>query len=260
MKHVVITGAASGIGWALALKYWQQGYIVHLVDRDEVALKARMCELPERTFIYAVDLLDDRARAAFCQQLLIKGIPIYRLINNAGITHRSPASKTQPEVFNRVMKLNWQVPVELSQTLLPALAMDGGKIINMASMAALMPVPGRAAYCASKAAITQHFETWRPELLNIGVDVLMVFPSFVQTSIESNALGLDGNPAKHPQSKIGKQIGPEQMAEQIIDADFAGKQRFMSNALAPRFGYWIWVRWPWLFQKISWRKFSGELS
>lgn len=260
MRHVVITGAASGIGWALAKAYWHKGDYLHLVDADAQKLQLRRRELPERVSCYQLDLLDDAALEAFARMLVNTHQPVARLINNAGITHRSPASKTDKEVFKRVMKLNWQVPVTLSQALLPLLSAHQGKIINIASMAALMPVPGRAAYCASKAALDKHFETWRPELMMQGIDLLMVFPSFVATNIEANALDKTGQHASHPQSKIGRQLAPQTMAELIVKADSQGKQRYLSNTVAPRIGYWLWFLLPGWFQRITWRKFAGELS
>lgn len=260
MKHVVITGAASGIGWELAKQYWQKGDHVHLVDVDGERLQSRHDELEQRVCTYEVDLLDDTAITRLTSKLIKRDYPIHRLINNAGITHRSPATTTCSAVFKKVMALNWHTPVVLSQGLLPLLRENKGKIINIASMAALMPVPGRAAYCASKAALNQHFETWRPELKLQGVKLLMVFPSFVATNIETNALDETGQAATHPQSKIGRQIDPMTMAKQIIKADEQGRQRFLSSILAPRIGYWLWFLLPGWFQRISWRKFAEDLS
>lgn len=260
MKHVVITGAASGIGWALAKQYWQQGAHVHLIDVDKRGLQTCEIELETRVTCYPVNLLDEQEVEDLIKTLSAADIRIHRLINNAGITHRSLASQTEQAVFKRVMALNWQVPVALSQGLLSIMDEQGAKIINIASMAALMPVPGRAAYCASKSALNQHFETWRPELLARGIELLMVFPSFVATNIETNALDQKGQPASHAQSTIGKQIGPDNMARLIVKADEQNKQRYLSNSIAPRIGYWLWFLLPGLFQRISWRKFAGDLS
>ncbi|MCC2616181.1 SDR family NAD(P)-dependent oxidoreductase [Aestuariibacter halophilus] len=258
--HVIITGAASGIGWALAQVYWQQGYHLHLIDRDGERLLARQQAYRERMEVYPLDLLDDGACDTFCQQFLARDLPLARLINNAGITHRSKASLTELTVFDRVMQLNWHVPVLLTQRLLPALQQAKGKVITLGSMASLMPVPGRAAYCASKAAVSQHFETWRPELRHLGIGLLMVYPSFVNTDIEQNALGQHGDGASHPRSTIGKAITADDMAAAIYRADQQNVRRWLSPVLSPRVGLWLWRIFPRLFERLSWQRFRGEWS
>lgn len=260
LKHVVITGAANGLGWALAQQYWQQGYHLHLLDINQEKLATRKTQLQERISTYAVDLLNDQQLMAFCQDLIRQKIVISRLINNAGITHRSKASLTDFEVFDRVMKLNWRVPVHLTRHLLPLLEQYNSKIICIGSMAALMPVPGRAAYCASKSALVQHFETWRPELLKENIDLLMVFPSFVQTNIEQNAVGEKGGIASHPQSRIGNVMSAEHMAKAIVEADSRKQQRLYSPQIISRIGFWLWVLLPKLFQRMTWRQFAGEIN
>ncbi len=140
---------------------------------------------------HCVDLTDIDQLSSFVSEIINR--PLDLLINNAGITHRSQASATDTKVFGQLMSVNWFAPVFLTQRCLPALQQAGGSVICISSMAAKMPVPGRAAYCASKSAMAQHFETWRPELIRQGIDLLMVYPSFLNTSIEANALGSDGN-------------------------------------------------------------------
>ena len=259
-KQVLITGAADGLGWALAKAYADHGYHVHMLDRDEERLAQRKEELRENATTYAIDLLNDEQLNSFCVSFPKQVPKLDLLINNAGITHRSKANETQFSVFDNVMTLNWRVPVFLTRALLKSLEQAKGKIICLASMAAVMPVPGRAAYCASKSALSQHFETWRPELYQQSIKLLIIFPSFVSTSIEKNALGEDGNATKRPQSRIGQQITAKTMAQQIINADFSGKERLYSSQLPSRFGFWLWFLIPKLFQKISWRQFSGELD
>lgn len=258
--HVVITGGAGGLGWELAQRYWQKGYHIHLLDCDATGLAKCASQLTQRLSTYQVDLLNEPQVEQVCLSLINQRISLYRLINNAGITHRSKASDTELTVFKNVMSINWLAAVKISQMLLPLLSDSKGKILCICSMAALMPVPGRAAYCASKSALNQHFETWRPELFNVGVGLSMIFPSFVATNIEQNAIGADGNKASHPQSRVGKLMTVENMADKIMAADESDAQRYYSSQLHSRIGYWLWTIFPRIFQNISWRNFRGEIK
>ena len=260
LKHILITGAADGLGWALAEQYWQLGYHVHLLDRNNQKLSDRAQQLSQRCSTYAVDLLDEQQFNDFCQAFGEQQSALDILVHNAGITHRSKGSVTDLEVFDRVMTLNWRVPVHLTRSLLPQLKKAEGKIMCLSSMAALMPVPGRVAYCASKSALNQHFETWRAELLTDYITLLMIFPSFVATNIEQNALGANGKPTQQAQSTVGSIMTAPQMAQLIVSAQQKNKQRLYSPQFQSRLGYWLWTCMPKLFQRISWPKFSGDIN
>ena len=271
-QRVLITGAASGLGWEFAKQYHQLGWHVILLDRDaqKLAECAKELKVPEaadfaernptigRTEILCVDLIkEDQVDAAIGK---IDDQPLDLLINNAGITHRSQASVTNTEVFARLMAINWFAPVSLTQKCLPALEVAKGGVVCISSMAAKMPVPGRAAYCASKSALAQHFETWRPELMQRGIDLLMVYPSFLSTAIEANALGSDGDKTTRPRSVAGSIQSAEDMATRIIKAQQSGKQRLNTPQFTSRLGAWLWGHTPWLYQKLSWRQFAEELT
>ena len=107
----------------------------------------------------------------------------------------------------KVMAVDYQAPVEWTLALLPLLKKSRGQIVNISSMAGWMPVLGRAGYCAAKAALHQYFEVLRAELQDQGVAVLMVYPSFLDTPIEQNALGADGNKTPRARSTIGRKRG-----------------------------------------------------
>ena len=108
----------------------------------------------------------------------------------------------------------------------------------------MMPVPGRAAYGASKAAMQLHFEAWRPELLQRGVRLLMVYPGFLATSIEQNAMGSDGQRTTRARSVIGRIQTADDMAQTIIAAERKGKQRMYAPQWSSRVGAWLWFHTP----------------
>ncbi|WP_295801204.1 SDR family NAD(P)-dependent oxidoreductase [uncultured Microbulbifer sp.] len=266
-KVYVVTGAAGGLGWALveALAATHRGdsrVRFGLVDVDAEAVAARARELEQRDIdadVFVADLSDESAVAALCERLraLYKGVDL--LINNAGITHRSLSTQTSNAVIRRVMAVDYHAPVELAQGLLPQLRAAGGCVVNISSMAGWMPVLGRAGYCAAKSALHQYFETFREEVRDEGVRVLMVYPSFVATNIDANALSGDGGKAQHKQSTVGPIRSAEWMAGKIVAAVESGKER-----LFPRdkslFGAYLYKLAPRLFLKQMVRNFRVELE
>ncbi len=260
-KNIVITGAASGLGWALSQELFKLGNQLLLIDRDETLLKQRQQELnaAKKVTIAIADLATDEGinRALHCIQQHFEHIDV--LINNAGITHRSLASETRPEVFRKVMTVDWQAPVELATALLPKLRESRGSIVNIGSMAGWMPVLGRAAYCSAKSALSQFFEVLRAEEKDNGVHILMVYPAFVNTRIEQNALSGDGGTARHARSTIGGISEATPLAVNIVRALYQRQLR-----LYPHRGIWlaslIWRVFPDVFQRLMRRKFAVELQ
>lgn len=261
MTRVLITGAASGLGWALAQRFFARGAEVILVDIDRQRLVERAAELaaPERVHHYVVDLTDDKAVAELVAavEAEIGGLDV--LVNNAGITHRSLACDTELAVLQRVMAVDWQAPVALTLALMPLLRASRGQIINIGSMAGWMPVLGRAGYCSAKAALGQFFETLRGEIAADGVHILMVYPSFLDTPIETNALGGDGRPAAHKRSTVGSIRSADWMAERIVIAWDKRARRLFPDRLT-RFSSLLWRLAPDLYQRLMTRKLASELK
>ncbi len=260
MKSVVITGAASGLGWELCKVFFERGDRVLLVDRDSAGLAARASELnSDRIATLSCDLTDDNA-IELIQSAVDKNFgELHVLINNAGITQRSLAALTQPTVMKTVMKVDWQAPMELAIKLLPMLYKTRGSIINIGSMAGWMPVPGRAGYCSAKSALAQFFEVLRMEEAANGIHILMVYPSFLDTPIEKNALGGDGGPAKHARSTLGRIDSATELARRIERALAQKKARLFPNTFT-LFASILWRIAPALFQRLTLKRFAVELE
>ncbi|MDX1597481.1 MAG: SDR family NAD(P)-dependent oxidoreductase [Marinobacter sp.] len=259
MKVILITGGASGLGWAMARLWHQQGHYIILADIDKVLLQQREQELPgERLRTILADITRQSDINNLLQYLETDVGRLDLLVNNAGITHRSRACDTDPAVFRKVMAVDWEGPVELTHATLPLLRASQGEIICLGSMAGWMPVPGRAGYCAAKAALSQYFEVLRLELAKDNIHVLMVYPSFVHTPIEQNALGKDGKKASHARSVVGRVISAEQMAEHIDNALRARREWLFPDGVA-RLGSLLWRLMPTTYLRLVRRKFAGEL-
>ncbi|MCK7597474.1 SDR family NAD(P)-dependent oxidoreductase [Microbulbifer sp. CAU 1566] len=267
VRVFVVTGAAGGLGWALVqalVKSHQGGGPIRfgLVDVNEEALAARARELEAQDIdadVFFADLSCEQSIAALCDRLRVLYPRVDLLVNNAGITHRSLSTQTDNAVIRRVMAVDYHAPVELAQGLMPQLRAAGGCVVNISSMAGWMPVLGRAGYCAAKSALHQYFETFREEVREQGVRVLMVYPSFVATNIDSNALSGDGGRAQHAQSTIGQVRSAAWMAGKIVQALAAGKER-----LFPRdkslLGAYLYKLAPGLFLRQMVKNFQVELE
>ena len=260
-KVVLITGAASGLGWALTQAFLASGDRVVMADRDQSLLQRRTTECADRSSVLAIDCdVTDRQQLAglmFSVERRFGRMDI--LINNAGITHRSSAARTDPAVLNKVMEVDWRAPLELALLALPMLKLSRGMIINIGSMAGWMPVPGRAAYCAAKSALSQFFEVLRLEIEQDGVHVLNVYPSFLDTPIEKNALGADGQPAEHARSTAGNIRSAAWMAGRIHAAALSRRQWLFPDRLST-FASMLWRVWPSLYMRLIRRRFAAELQ
>lgn len=264
-KVVLITGAASGLGWALTQRYVAMGYKVAMMDIQAQLLQDKGDLLlanglnTDNLLVAVANITQPEAITELVTQLQTKFGRLDTLINNAGITHRSLVEKTQPEVFRRVMAVDYQGPVELALAVLPLLKISKGTIINVSSMAGWMPVLGRAGYCAAKSALHQFFEVMRCEVKQYRIKILMVYPSFLNTPIEANALGHDGNQATHARSVVGGLGSPEAVADLIVNAHRKGKQRLFPNTFT-----WIasvlYKLLPSVFLNNMSKKFASELD
>lgn len=256
----LITGAASGLGWAMAQHWFEAGHSLMLADIDSDALAKRQSELGDahRVQIATVDVAQRADLARLIQETERAFGRLDLLVNNAGITHRSPAATTSPDVFRKVMAVDFQGPVELTQLALPLLEKSGGSIICIGSMAGWMPVPGRAGYCAAKSALSQFFEVLRLELEPKGIHLLMVYPSFLDTPIEQNALGADGNKASHARSTVGGMSSADDMAVMISRA-LTSRKRWLLPEPISRFGSLLWRIAPNLYLRSVRKKFAGDI-
>lgn len=259
MNVVLITGAASGLGWALAQAFAQRGDRLLLVDLNESLLHARQRELGSDHLVIAGDLTDVAVQEAIATLVERDAGRLDVLVNNAGITHRSLVASTDVQVFERVMRVDWYAPVQLTCRLLPWLETSRGMIINIGSMAGWMPVLGRAAYCAAKAALGQFFEVLRCEVADRGIHVLNVYPSFLDTAIEHNALDAHGGRAVHARSTVGQVRSADWMAAQIVRAAEHRKPWLFPDRLS-WFGSVLWRVWPSRYLAMMRKRFAVELQ
>ncbi len=185
---VFITGASSGIGQALALRYYEAGWQLALVARRAGAIRrwAQAQELdPRRHTVYAADVCDiDSIVAAGLACIAGQGLPDV-VIANAGISAGvDTAVREDIDVLARTFATN---AVGLAATfhpfVAPMAARGSGRLVGIASVAAIRGLPGHGAYCASKAAVVSYCESLRGELRSSGVRVVTICPGYVDTPL-----------------------------------------------------------------------------
>jgi short-subunit dehydrogenase len=185
--RVLVTGASSGIGAALAEALAAEGAIVGLVARRAGRLAAvleRCRAHVEGCQMWVADLADP-AQVAELADAAIAGLGgIDVLVNNAGMPKRRMVQALDVETVEAVLRLNFLSPVQLTLAVLPHMLERGrGVIVNMASIAALLSSPGEAAYDASKAALSTFGEAMALDLWETGVRVLNVYPGLIDTEL-----------------------------------------------------------------------------
>ncbi len=196
-KVIIITGASSGIGKALAEEALSRGSRVVIAARNFDAMKQLVEEnnfLPENYLIVKADVSQKQE----CKTLIEKtfehfgGIDI--LINNAGISMRALFSESGLSVIEKLMTVNFWGAVYCTHFALPWLLKSKGSVVGVSSIAGYKGLPARTGYSASKFALQGFLESLRIENRNNGLHVLIACPGFTASNIRKTALGSDGNP------------------------------------------------------------------
>ncbi|MDE1146056.1 MAG: SDR family NAD(P)-dependent oxidoreductase [Azospirillaceae bacterium] len=183
-NSILITGASSGIGEALALAYAAPGRQLWLTGRDRDRLDA-VAEAARakgaRVTAAALDVMD---RQALADWILAadSGVPIDLAIANAGISGGTGAAGETEEQARRILAVNIEGVLNTIHPLIPRMVeRKRGQLALMSSLAAFRGMPGAPAYCASKAAVRSYGEGLRGDLLGKGVEVTVICPGFVRS-------------------------------------------------------------------------------
>ena len=259
---VAVTGAASGIGWAICREYARRGADIALIDKDEAGASARAGELASlgvRCLAVGCDVSREEACTAAVEAVLKRFGGIDVLVNNAGITQRGAFARTRSSVFRQVMDINFFGSLYCTRAALDSLIRRRGTIVVIESLAGVTPLLGRSGYCASKHALHGLFTTLRAELKPAGVHVMIVCPGFVETNLQTRALGEDGRVTDHPQSTVGRPCTPEQVA-QAVARGAARRKNLVILPLLGALGYWIYRLAPPIYERLMARQFQSELK
>ncbi len=257
----VITGAAGGIGAALALQLAVRGCHLALVDLDAAGLAATAAQAQARgvtVSTLAQDLSQPGAAAAVHAHVLAAHGRATVLVNNAGVALGGSFDQVEAADFDWLMRINFGAVVALTRALLPLLRQaPAAQIVNVSSIFGIIAPPGQTAYCAAKFAVRGFSESLRHELAVSAspVGVTLVHPGGVRTGIAENAR----LPAGASTAEIAEQkevwrrvlrLSPEDAAARILRGIERREARVLVGADAVRaawvqrlfpVGYWALV-------------------
>jgi dehydrogenase/reductase SDR family protein 7B len=254
-KYVVITGASSGIGAALALHAARAGASLVLAARRIQALEEVKKSCLQHTSwceVVALDLADEQSVVAAASQIKTLVPHLDVLVNNAGISQRARASEASFESEKYLMQVNYFGPVYLTKLLLPHFAPKAGIIIT-SSVVGLFGFPTRSTYAASKHALHGYFNTMALEEAE-RLQITIACPGRINTPISYSAVTSDGK--QHGQMDQGQAQGipAELCAQKMWDAFFSGKSLVLV-ARGEKLLYWFSKYLPSFYKYIS-RKVS----
>jgi short-subunit dehydrogenase len=226
--RVIITGASSGIGKALAHEYAKRGAVLALIARRGDLLTRLAGSLPVRSYTYTADVRDARALAGVAEDFIGRvGCPDV-VIANAGVSAGTLTGNPQDnQVFEEILAINVTGMMLTFQPFIESMkARKHGTLAGIASIAGFRGLPGAAAYSASKAAAISYLESLRVELTGSGVSVVTICPGYIATPMTGS------NPYRMPF---------------LMDADVAARK--IAGAIARRRRLYVL---PWQMAVAGW--------
>lgn len=243
-KVVVVTGAGSGIGQALAIELGRSGASVAISDIDAEGLAATEEKLKAIGAPVKADRLNVTEREAFllyADAVAAHFGKVNQIYNNAGIAFTGDVEVSEFKEIERVVDVDFWGVVNGTKAFLPHLIASGdGHVVNVSSVFGLIGMPGQAAYCAAKFAVRGFTEALNQEMVIAGhpVKVTSVHPGGIKTAIARNmttAAGLDRQALAHEFDTQLAKLTPEKAAKAILEGVRKNKPRVLVGSDAKAF-------------------------
>jgi short-subunit dehydrogenase len=257
-KVVIITGASSGIGKALAFEYAKNKYRLVIASRNIEKLTEIKQKLSKKTDVLAVKT--DVKIESDCRHLIDETIrhfgQIDILINNAGISMRAMFIDMDLKVMRHLMDVNFWGTVYCTKYALSHLLKTHGSVVGISSVAGLHSLPARSGYSASKYAMQGFLDAIRIEHRH-QLHVLVFAPGFTATNVRVSALTADGTPQGHTPRKEEKMMSAEVVAKRIFRA-VRLKRRFITITFPGHATNLVKKFWPALLDWSFYRAMKKE--
>lgn len=235
-KVVVVTGAASGIGRALAQQLSMQGANLALSDVNMNGLEETRSTLhgKGKVTLHTLDVSNRAAFEAYAEQVLEDHGQVDMIINNAGVALSETVERMTYEDMEWIVNINFWGVVYGTKTFLPLLkARPEAAIVNVSSIFGIIALPTQSAYNATKFAVRGFTESLRQELKNTNVFVTTVHPGGIKTNIVNNGrmkTSMTGDKSLEQQAKEFEKLArttPAQAADVILNGVKDGKRRIL---------------------------------
>ena len=260
-KIVVITGASSGIGKALAYEFGRKGSHVVLAARNLKELEIIVEDLGSQG-IKALAVKTDVTSEADCRHLIDAAISTFGhidiLINNAGISMRALFVDLQLDVMRRLMDTNYWGTVYCTKFAMPHLLNSKGSLVGVISIGGYIGMPGRSAYAASKFAVRGFLDTVRVENRKTGLHVLVVAPGFTTSNIRRAALLADGSQQGETPRDENHMMSAEEVATHIYKALVKRERQLILTFLEGKFTVFLGKFVPKFLDKLIYNTFAKE--
>ncbi|MFA6275346.1 MAG: SDR family oxidoreductase [Pedobacter sp.] len=260
-KVVIITGASSGIGKALAEELAKRGANLVLGARQYVTLCEITAELEKNYQIKALAVQADVSKEEDCAELVKQAINTFGkidvLINNAGLSMRALFKDLDLSVLRNLMDVNFWGTVYCTKYALPEILKTKGTIVGVSSIAGYRGLPGRTGYSSSKFAMNGFMESLRTELLKTGVHVMVACPGFTTSNIRVAALAKDGVAHGETSMEEGKMMTAEEVAIRISDGITARKRTLIMTGQG-KLAVWMNKLFPAFTDKKVFELFAKE--
>lgn len=258
-KVVVITGASSGIGKALAKEYASKGSKLILAARRLEKLK----ELETGLLGAEVEIVQaDVSIEGDCKNIIDRAIARFGsidiMINNAGISMRALFSELELDVISRLMDVNFWGVVYCTKYALPYLLETKGSLVGVISIAGHVGLPGRTGYSASKFAVRGFLDTIRIENLKKGLHVLVAAPGFTASEVRKAALTHNGSPQGETPRNEDKMMSAEECAIHIYKAVRKRKRQLILTFVEGKLTVFLNKFFPSLIDKLTYNHMAKE--
>lgn len=258
-KVVIITGASSGIGKALAYEFASKGCRLVLGARRIELLEMLKKDLaPAEVILQQTDVSMEED----CRKLINAAVSRFGridiLINNAGISMRAIFEDVELDVIRKLMDVNFWGTVYCTKYALPHLLQTKGSVVGIISVAGYIGLPGRTGYAASKFAIRGFLDTLRIENIKKGLHVLVAAPGFTASEVRKAALTANGSKQRETPRKEEKMMTAEECAHHIARAVQKRKRQLILTFAEGKFSVFLGKFFPALLDRLIFNYMAKE--
>ena len=264
-KVVLITGAAHGLGHALAQKYLSENWCVIATDNDDLSMAGLLVH--ENAMVINMDVTSDVSVGNAFRRIRDEHVILDLIINNAGIDRYFPLSEAPVEQFKQVFEVNVFGAYRVNQEFLPIVRQPGGRIVHISSESLNLTVPFMP-YPLTKRLVEGYARVLRTELRYRGIDVTIVRPGAIRTTLLETVASVSTSEATWKLEKqfrkfaamapgeIGRVITPEKAADYVFyvaGVPHPAPVYRINNMLRLRMAAWLPFRW---IEKLIYRKLA----